>query len=53
MEKITNISAGFMHSGAVTDGGTLYMWGDNRDCRLFKHLQFYKKSGRPRNFAYP
>ena len=42
-----------MHSGAVTESGKLYMWGDNRDCRLFKELQHYKQSKRPRNFAYP
>ena len=42
-----------MHSGAVTESGKLYMWGDNRDCRLFKDLKLYKKTGRPINYAYP
>ena len=42
-----------MHSGAVTASGKLYMWGDNRDCRLFLKVRYYKKSGRTRNYAFP
>ena len=42
-----------MHSGAVTASGKLYMWGNNKDCRLFKAVNIYHKSGRPRNYAYP
>lgn len=52
-EKITQISAGFMHSGAVTETGKLYMWGDNHDCRIFQPVQQYSKNMRIRNFAIP
>jgi alpha-tubulin suppressor-like RCC1 family protein len=52
-EKIVQISAGFMHSGAVTEDGELFMWGDNKDNRSFLHVTKYKKSGRIRNHATP
>ena len=51
--KIVGMSAGFMHSGAITEDGKLYMWGDNQDCRLFRKVQMYKKSGLVRKYAFP
>lgn len=29
------------------------MWGDNRDCRIFKRAKTYQNSGRYRNYAVP
>jgi len=40
--KIRSISAGQLHSGAITSEGKLFMWGANPDCRLVKKLEFYK-----------
>ena len=51
--QITSISAGQLHSGAVSDKGKLFMWGHNPDCRLFKRLEYYKKSGRTKNYCNP
>lgn len=51
--EIRHISGGQLHSGAVTASGKLFMWGANPDCRLVKKLQFYKTSGRPRNYCNP
>eukprot|EP00347_Sterkiella_histriomuscorum_P017345 403349742 len=51
--QIRQISAGYLHSGAVTSDGKLFMWGANPDCRLIKKLDYYKKSGRPKNYCNP
>lgn len=51
--KILKVSAGYLHSGAVTDQGHVFTWGHNPDCRLVKKLEYYKKSGRPKNFSSP
>ena len=51
-QKIVTISAGVLHSGAITEDGKLYMWGHNPDCRLLKPIKNYKKSGRPMNYAF-
>jgi alpha-tubulin suppressor-like RCC1 family protein len=51
--QIRQISAGYLHSGAVTAEGKLFMWGANPDCRLVKKLEYYKKSGRTKNFCNP
>lgn len=51
--SIRQISAGYLHSGAVTSEGKLFMWGANPDCRLVKKLDYYKKSGRPKNYCNP
>jgi alpha-tubulin suppressor-like RCC1 family protein len=51
--KIKQISAGQLHSGAVTEEGKLYMWGANPDCRIIRKLEYYTKSGRPKNFCNP
>ncbi|KAK3278657.1 hypothetical protein CYMTET_13423 [Cymbomonas tetramitiformis] len=32
--KVVTISAGFAHSGAITDSAKLYMWGDNTNGQL-------------------
>ena len=37
----------------VTAEGKLFMWGANPDCRLVKKLEYYKKSGRTKNFCNP
>jgi len=29
------------------------MWGHNPDCRCVKKIEYYKRSGRPKNFATP
>ena len=50
--KIEEISAGSLHSAAITDQGKLYTWGHNPDCRLVKKLEYYK-SGRTRNYNSP
>ena len=51
--RITNLAAGHLHSGAVTDTGKVFMWGHNPDCRLFKKLAYYKKSRRTKNYSLP
>jgi alpha-tubulin suppressor-like RCC1 family protein len=50
---IRQISCGYLHSGAVTQTGNLFMWGANPDCRLVKKLEYYSRSGRPKNFCIP
>lgn len=52
-EIVTEISAGYMHSAVITQEGGLYMWGDNRDSRIFKQVKTYKNSNRHRNYAVP
>jgi len=47
------VSAGYLHSGAITDQGKVFMWGHNPDCRCVKKLEYYKRSGRAKNFATP
>ena len=39
--QIRYISAGQLHSGAITAAGKLFMWGANPDCRLVKKLDYY------------
>lgn len=51
--RIVKVSAGYLHSGAVTEEGRLYTWGHNPDCRLVKKIQHYRRSGRKKNFANP
>lgn len=51
--KIANISAGQLHSGAVTEEGKVFTWGHNPDTRGLRKLQFYKKSKRPKNDLLP
>jgi alpha-tubulin suppressor-like RCC1 family protein len=51
--QIKHISAGYLHSGAVTTTDKLFMWGANPDCRLVKKLEYYKRSGRTKNYCNP
>lgn len=53
IQSVTQISAGYLHSGAITNTGDLYLWGANPDCRLFKPIVYYSRSGRPRNYCKP
>ncbi len=50
---IRYISAGHLHSGAITHTGKLFTWGANPDCRLVKKLEYYQKSGRTKNYCNP
>ena len=36
--RVKQIAAGQLHSGAVTEQGELYTWGHNPDCRLFHKI---------------
>lgn len=45
--RITGISAGFVHSGAVTSEGKLFTWGHNPDSRIIQKLQYEKISEHP------
>lgn len=40
-EQVVQISAGYLHSAAVTDSGSLFAWGHNPDSRLLKRVQKY------------
>jgi hypothetical protein len=41
-----------LHSGAVTDEGKVFMWGENPDTRIFKKVENYK-SGNPKKYYWP
>ena len=53
-EQVVHISAGYLHSAAVTESGTLFTWGHNPDCRLLKSVQCYgNKTQQPRSYSIP
>jgi len=42
--QVVQISAGYLHSGAVGEQGSLFMWGHNPDGRLIKKAERYRRS---------
>ena len=50
---VQGVAAGYLHSAIHTDQGKLFSWGHNPDCRLMKKIEYYKGSGRSKNFANP
>jgi len=51
--RLSKIACGHSHSGAIDEGGRLYMWGANPDTRCFRKIEYYKLSLRPKSIVRP
>ena len=51
--RVNKIAAGHSHSGCINDSGMLYTWGANPDARLFRQIQYYQLSLKPKSINKP